>query len=73
LAVNLKPPIMCVFVSGVRHLVHTRDGLCCLLHLWMCNPHAPSTESLEARKGAVDYACMVRSEPVVVASFRIWL
>ncbi len=33
LAVNLQPPRMCVFVSGLMHLVHMRDGLCFLLHI----------------------------------------
>jgi len=28
LAVNLQPPRMCKFLSGDRHLVHTRNGLC---------------------------------------------
>ena len=32
-AVNLQPPSMCVFVSGEWHLMHTRDGLCFLLHM----------------------------------------
>ena len=50
LAVNLQPPSMCVFVSGDWHLVHMRDGLCFLLHLWMRTPHATSLESLLARK-----------------------
>jgi hypothetical protein len=73
LAVNLQPPGMCVFVSGDRHLVHMRDRLCFLLHQWMCTPHATSIESLLARKGVVEYACIVWSDSVVLASFRIWL
>ena len=44
-----------------------------LLHLEICTPHATSSESLLARKGVVEYACIVWSEPVVLASFRIWL
>ena len=73
LAVNLQPPRMCVFVSGDWHLVHTRDKLCFLLHMWMCTPHATSIESLLAQKGDVEYACIVWSDPVVLASCRIWL
>ena len=42
-----------------------------LLHLWMCTPHATSSESLQARKGGVEYACMVWSDPVVLASRKI--
>ena len=49
LAVYLQPPSMWVFVSGDYHLVHIRVGLCFLLHLWMCTPHATSSESLLAR------------------------
>ena len=49
LAVNVQPPRMCVFVSGDWHLVHKRDGLCFLLHQWICTPHATSSESLLAR------------------------
>ncbi len=49
LAVNLQPPRMCVLVSGDWHFVHMRDGLCFLLHLWICTPHATSSESLLAR------------------------
>ena len=56
LAVNLQPPSMCVFVSGDWNLVHMRDELC---FLWMCTPHTTSIESLLARKGDVEYACIV--------------
>jgi len=49
LAVNLQPPMICVFVSGDWHLVHIRDGLCFLLHLWICTPRATSSESLLSR------------------------
>ena len=73
LAANLQPPSMCVFVSGDLHLVHTRDGVCFLFHLWMCTPHATSNESLLARKGDVEYACIIWSDPVVLASFKISL
>ena len=48
-AVYLQPLMMCVFVSGDWHLVHMRDGLCYLLHLLMCSPHATSSESLLSR------------------------
>ncbi len=44
-----------------------------LLLLWMCTPHATSSESLLARKGFVEYACIVWSDPVVLASRKIWL
>ena len=71
LAVNVQPPSMCVFVSGDWHLVHMRDGLCFLLHMWMCTPHVTSNESLLARKVVVEYACIVWSDLVVLASFRI--
>ena len=71
LAVNLQPPIMCVFVSGDWHLVHMRDGLCFLFHLWICTPHATFSESLPAQKGVVEYAWIVWSDHVVLASFRI--
>ncbi len=70
-AVNLQPPTMCVFVSGDWHLVHMRDGLCFLLHVWMYTPQATSSESLLALKGVVEYAWMVWSEPLDLASFRI--
>jgi hypothetical protein len=53
--------------------VHMRDELCFLLHLWMCTPHATSSESLLARKCVVEYACIVWSDPVVLALYRIWL
>ena len=72
LAVNLHPSSMCVFVSWDWYLVHMRDGLCFLLHLWICTPHATSNESLLARKGAVEYAWIVWSDLVVLASCRIW-
>jgi len=71
LAVNLQPPSMLVFVSGDRHFVHMRVGLCFLLHLWMCTTHATSSESLLARKGVVEYACIVWSDLVVLASCKI--
>ena len=64
---------MCVFVSGDWHLVHMRDGLCFLLHMWTCTPHATSSESLLARKGSIEYACIVWSDPVVLASYKIWM
>ena len=71
LAVYLYPPRICVFVSGDRHLVHMRDGLCFLLHLWICTSHATSNESLLARYGVVEYAWIVWSDLVVQASCRI--
>ena len=49
LDVNLQPPSMCVFVSGDWHFVYMMDGLCFLLHLWICTPHITSSESLLAR------------------------
>ena len=72
LAVNLHPPRMWVLVSGDWHLVHMRFGLCFLLHLCICTPQATSSESLLARYGAVEYACIVWSDPVVLASCRIF-
>ncbi len=71
LAVNLHPPNIWVFVSGACHLVQTRTGLCFLLHLWIWTPHATSRESLLARYGAVEYACIVWSAPLVLASCKI--
>jgi hypothetical protein len=50
-----------------------RDGLCLLLHLWMWTPHATASKYLLARKGVVEYACIVWSEPLVLASCKIWL
>ena len=73
LAVNLQPPSMCVFVSGDWHLVHMRDGLCFLLLRWMCTPQATSSESLLARKGVVEYACIVWSDALVLVSCKILL
>ncbi len=73
LALYLQPPSMRVFVSGDWYLVHMKDGLCILLHLWMCTPHATSSESLLTRKGVVEYACIVWSYLVVLALCRIWL
>ena len=70
LAVNMQPPSMCVFVSEDCHLIHMRDGLCFLLRLWMCTPHATSRESLLARKDDVEYAWIVWSDPAVLASCR---
>ncbi len=58
LAVNRQPPSRCVFVSGDWHLVHMRDGLCFLLHLWMYTPHATYSKSLLARQGAVEYGVL---------------
>ncbi len=59
LTLYLQPPRMCVLVSGDWHFVHMRDGLCFLLHLRMYTTHATFSESLLARKGAVEYACIV--------------
>jgi hypothetical protein len=73
LAMYLQPPSMCVFVSEDWHFVHMRDGQCFLLHLWMCTPQATSSESLLARKGALEYAWIVWSDPEVLAVCRIWL
>ena len=73
LAMTRQPPSMCVCVSGNWHLVHMRGGLCFLLHLWMCTPHATLSESLLARKGGVEYACIVWSDPLALASCKIWL
>ena len=73
LAVYLQPLRMCVFVSGDWHFVHMGDGLCFLLHLWMCTPRATCGESLLARKGVVEYACIAWSDPVVLALCIIWL
>ena len=42
------------------------------LHLWMCTPRATSREFLLARKGAVEYAWIMWSDPVVLASCRIF-
>jgi hypothetical protein len=64
---------VCVFVSRDWHLVHMRDRLCFLLHLWMCTPHASSIESLLAWKVVLEHACIVWSDPMVLASCRIWL
>ena len=50
-----------------------RDGLCFLLHLWMCTPQATFSEFRLARKGVVEYAWIVWSDPVVLALCRIWL
>jgi hypothetical protein len=51
--------------------VHIRDGLCFLLHMWICTPHATFRDSLLAWKGAVEYAWIVWSGPLVLALFRI--
>ena len=71
LEVYLQSPRMCVFVSGDWHFVHMRDGLCFFLHLWMCTPDATSSESRLAQKGDVEFACIVWSDPEVLALFRI--
>ncbi len=71
LVVYLPPPRMCMFVSGDWHLVHMRDGLCFLLHRWICTLQATSSESLLARYGAAEYAWIVWSDYVVLASCRI--
>ena len=68
LAVFLQPPSMYVLVSGDWHLVHMWDVLCFLLHLWICTPHATSRESLLARKGDDEYALIVWSDSVALAS-----
>jgi len=73
LAVYLQPPSMRVFINRDWHFVHMRDGLCFLLHMWMCTPHATSRESRLARKGAVEYAWIVKSAPDVLALCMIWL
>ena len=70
----VQPPMMCVIVRGDWHFVHMRDGMCFLLHLWMCTPHATFSESLLDRKGTVDsveYAGIVWSDPEVLALCRI--
>ena len=72
LAVNLQPHNTCVLASGDWHFVHMWDGLCFLLHMRMCTPHATSRESLLARKGDAEYAWIVWSDPVVLASCRIF-
>ena len=59
--------------NGDCHFVHMRDGLCFLLHLWTCTPHATYKESLLDRKGAVEYAWIVYSDPDFLALCRIWL
>jgi len=71
LAVSLQPPRKGVTFSGDWHFVHMRDGLCFLLHLWMCKPRATSNESLLARKGAVEYALIVWSDLEVLTLCRI--
>jgi hypothetical protein len=48
-------------------------GAVLFLHMWMCTPQATSNESRLARKGVVEYACIVWSDLVVLASCRIWL
>ena len=69
----LQPPGMGVFVSGNWYFVEMRDGLCFLLHMWMCTPYATSTEFVQARKGAVEYAWIVWSDPEALALCRIWV
>jgi hypothetical protein len=39
----------------------------------MFTRHATYSESLLARKGDVEYACILWSEPVVLVSCRIWM
>ena len=68
---SATPKYVCVFVSGDWHLVHMSDELSFLLHLWISTPHATSSESLLYLKGDVEYAWIVWSEPLVLASFRI--
>ena len=70
---NLQPPSICAFVSGDWRFVHMRDLMCFLLHMRLFTPHATSNESLLARKGAAEYAWIVWSDLVVLASFKIWL
>ena len=48
LAVNLQPPSIWVFVRGDWHLVHIRDAPCFFLYMWICTPHATSSDSLLA-------------------------
>jgi hypothetical protein len=67
LAVYVQPPSMCVFVSGDWYFVRMMDGLCFLLHLWMCTLHATSKESLLTWRDAVEFAWIVRSDPEALA------
>jgi hypothetical protein len=62
---------VCVFVSGDWQLVHMKDVMYFLLHMWICTPQATSNESRMARKGLVEYACIVWSDPVVLALCKI--
>ena len=62
---------VCVFISGDWHFVHMRDELCFLLYLWICTPHATSSESLLVRKGDAEYACIVWFDPEVLVLCRI--
>ncbi len=68
---NLQPSSLCVLARGDWHLVHMKDKMCFLLYLWIYTPHATSSQSLLARKGAVEYAWIMWSEPLVLASFTI--
>ena len=61
---------VCVCERGLAFL-HMRDGMCFLLHLWMCTPHATSNVYRLARKGVVEYACIVWFDSEFLALCRI--
>jgi hypothetical protein len=72
LALYLYPSRRCVLVSGWLHLVHIIGlcELCLFLHRYTCDPHATSYPSRMYVFGGCENACMMKSDPVSLASLR---
>ena len=70
LDLNLRPPRRCVLVSGWLHLVHSIGpwDFYFLLHLHTGDPQATSYASRLDLYGDCEYACMLKSIPVSLAS-----
>jgi len=70
LAMNLHSPRRYVLVSGWLHLVHSigPGDLYFFLHLYTCDPQATSHASRLDLYGDYEYACMMKSVPVSLAS-----
>ena len=62
---------VCLCERGITLSAYEEGVVFFFLHLWMCTPQPTSNESLLALKVAVEYAWMVWSEPLVLASSRI--
>ncbi len=64
---------VCVLLKGDWHFEHVVIGPFFLLHMCTWTPHATSSASRRARKGVVEYACIVWSAPLSLACLRMLL